>query len=76
MTISTHDISDVGKQIVAALPSQFLMLLLINTIFIIGLLWFLDQGRMAQERLLTPLLTACMQEVPASALNALKGGKP
>lgn len=55
------------------LPGQFLALVLINMLFIGGLLWFLDReeaGRRvfearsldARERLLAPLLKACVDD--------------
>lgn len=72
MTLDTQSLTDVGKQIVGALPPAFLFLLLINTAFIFGLLWFLNQRSSATERLMTPILTACMQEVPVTALQRLK----
>lgn len=71
MTIPS-DVTEVGKQIVAGLPAQFLALLCINTVFVLGLLWFLDHRSSGEERILTPLLTACMQEIPVAALQHLK----
>lgn len=73
MSVSTTELTDVGKQIVGALPPAFLFLLLINTAFIFGLLWFLNQRSSATERLMAPLLTACINEVPASALTQMRG---
>lgn len=72
MTINTQDVTDLGKSIVGALPPAFLFLLLINTAFIFGLLWFLNERSSATERLMTPLLTACVQEVPVAAIQRLK----
>jgi hypothetical protein len=69
-------VSDVSKSLIGALPAQFLMLLCINTIFIIGLLWYLDRGRAAEERVLVPMLTACIKEIPLEALPRVEGKQP
>jgi hypothetical protein len=64
----------VGDRLLTALPAQFLILVLLNTIFIIGLLVFLareDAARVqletrqseARERVIVPLLTACVERV-------------
>jgi hypothetical protein len=58
---------------VQSLPAQFLMLVLLNVVFICGLLWYLsviDTNRQlieqkaaeARERVLAPLLSACIHE--------------
>lgn len=65
--------TELGNKLIGSLPSQFLMLCVLNTIFIIGLLWFLDReqtGRIAletheaegRERVLMPLLGACIKQ--------------
>lgn len=73
MTVSTADLTDLGKTVVGALPPGFLVLVLINTVFVLGLLWFLNARSVATERMLTPLLTACINEVPVAAVPHLKG---
>lgn len=61
-----------AAQVLTTLPAQFLTLVLLNTAFILGLLWFLnsvDAHRIAseqaqadaRERVLTPILAACMR---------------
>jgi len=50
-----------GTKLIGSLPAQFLMLCLLNLVFIAGLLWFLDEQIKARERVLTPLITACLQ---------------
>ena len=44
-----------------ALPAQFIMLIILNTIFLCGFLWFLDQRDSARERLLAPIVAACLK---------------
>ena len=64
---------DIGGKLVMSLPGQFLALLLMNTVFILGLLYFLQRetdSRMqleqrqteARERLLQPILQACVTQ--------------
>lgn len=49
-----------GGKIVAALPAPFLMLCLINAVFIAALLWFLDARGKHTAELMDHLLTACV----------------
>ena len=63
--------TELGGRIIGALPAQFLMLVLLNSVFIGGLLWFLDRRDTARERLLTPIVTSCLQQVPADVLKQL-----
>jgi hypothetical protein len=74
------NVTEVSKSLISSLPAQFLVLVLTNAIFIVGLLWFLDRSRQAEENMLLPVLTSCIQEVPVEALRhlqlELKGGKP
>jgi hypothetical protein len=71
-----NNVTDVSKSLIGALPAQFLVLVLINAVFIVGLLWFLDRSRQAQENVLLPVLTACIGQVPVAALEHLKAPKP
>jgi hypothetical protein len=75
-----------ASSVLQSLPAQFLVLVLLNSAFLGGMLWFLnavDTRRVtfeqtqneARERLLTPLLTACIQQVPVSALQHLQQAK-
>lgn len=54
-------LTGLGGKIVASLPAQYLLLLLINVFFVCGLLWFLDQREETRERLIAPILTDCIQ---------------
>lgn len=56
-------------KILTSLPAQFLVLVLINAVFVIGLLWFLNQQEMVRERTYGPLVKACIGEVPAELLK-------
>lgn len=59
-------VTELGGKIVSNLPSQFLMLVVLNVIFILGLLLFLhsweSSSMEARERLLTPILTECIKQ--------------
>jgi hypothetical protein len=63
-------ITEVSSKLIGSLPAQFLVLCLLNALFLGGVLWFLDRENSIQaqteahgidvrERLLTPILTAC-----------------
>jgi hypothetical protein len=65
----TAGVADAGVRILTSLPAQFLMLVLLNAIFIGGLLWFLDQRQKSEERIMDPLMKACMAQVPADLLE-------
>lgn len=56
-------VAGVASKLIGSLPAQFLMLLVLNVVFILGLLWFLNARDEARERLLTPILAACLQPV-------------
>lgn len=61
MTEAERGIIGIGNKLVGSLPAQFLLLVLINVIFIGGLLWFLEKRDSARERMLTPILAACLK---------------
>lgn len=65
-------VESVSNKIVSSLPAQFLMLVLLNVMFLATLFWFLDRENAmhqqteqhlaeARERVLLPILTACLQ---------------
>lgn len=56
-----HGVAGVASKLIGSLPAQFLMLLVLNVVFILGLLWFLNARDEARERLLTPILASCLQ---------------
>lgn len=64
---------DAASRVLTTLPAQFLALVLLNTAFVLGLLWFLngvDARRVtfeqaeagARERVLTPVLASCIDQ--------------
>jgi hypothetical protein len=68
-------VSALGQSVVRSLPAQFLVLVILNTGFIGGLLWFLDKqdsnrerieerAMEARERVLMPLFQACLARAP------------
>jgi hypothetical protein len=60
-----------GSKLIGSLPAQFMVLVLINAVFLLGLLWFLDQRDEARERLLTPVLASCIHAVPIELVERL-----
>jgi hypothetical protein len=72
MTADEHQgiigaVAGVTERVVASLPAQFLLLALVNVIFVIGLLWYLQRidgnrtnAEIARMNLLSPLLQACV----------------
>jgi hypothetical protein len=62
---------DLGGRLISSLPAQFLLLCIINCIFVLGLLWFLEKQNEARERLLGPIVTSCLQEVPNDLFKEL-----
>lgn len=76
-----------ASSVLSSLPGQFLALVILNAAFLGGMLWFLqgvDARRVTfeqsqnevRERLLAPLLTACIQQVPVAALQHLQPSRP
>jgi len=66
-------VDSLGGKLISSVPAQFLALLLMNTVFILGLLFFLEretESRVqleqrqteSKERLLMPLLNACITQ--------------
>jgi len=73
-------VDHLGNKLISALPAPFIMLCVINLIFVLGLLWFMDQREKQRERLFAPYLAACEKQVPIDALTQLlehiKGLRP
>lgn len=63
---------DTAGRLISALPSQFLVLVLMNTVFIVGLLWFVMKQDDARERIYAPILQTCMKQVPLEVLQELR----
>lgn len=49
-----------GK-LLGTLPVQFLVLVLLNVLFIGSLLWFLNEREVARERVIGPIIAACLK---------------
>ena len=62
---------DSSGKLLGNMPVQFLMLAIINLIFIVGLLWFMDRREQQRERLFAPYLAACERQIPTDALDKL-----
>lgn len=52
-----------GSNVVAGLPAQFLALVGINVVFVLGLLWFLNGQAIQRTVVVDHILTACLQKV-------------
>jgi hypothetical protein len=48
-----------SKQLVTALPAQFLLVLLINILLVGGFIWHMDSQLDARERVLIKLVETC-----------------
>jgi hypothetical protein len=55
-------VTQTANKLIGSLPAQFLGLVVLNVVFIVGILWFLNNRDDARERLLTPILAACLQQ--------------
>ena len=64
-------VDHLGAKLIGSVPPQFLVLVALNIIFILGLLWFMNEREKQRERLFAPYLAACEKQVPLDALNAL-----
>lgn len=53
--------TEIGGKLLGSLPTQFLMLLLINAFFIAALLWFVDRRATESGKLIAPIIAACLQ---------------
>ena len=60
----TDAVQSLGEKIVTGLPAGFLFMLLINVVFVLGLLWFLHTQIGARERVLGQVIAACLQPHP------------
>lgn len=54
--------AETANKLIGTLPAQFLVLVLMNTVFILGLLWFLEHQAESRERVIVPILAACLHE--------------
>ena len=61
-------IANVSSKVIAALPGQMLLMLLLNICFIGALFWLLAAQNASRERVLLPLLEACSKTIPLEAV--------
>jgi hypothetical protein len=54
-----HGLIGLGRQLLAALPAQFLALLVVNLVVVGGLMWHMDSQLEARERVLIKLIENC-----------------
>jgi hypothetical protein len=52
-----------GSSVLGGLPGQFIALLAVNCVFVLGLLWFLNNQSVQRVQLVDHLLTACLQSI-------------
>jgi hypothetical protein len=52
-----------GSNVLGGLPGQFIALLAVNCVFVLGLLWFLNNQNVQRVALVDHLLTACLQSI-------------
>lgn len=61
-------IAGISNKLIGALPSNLLLLVLLNGIYIGALFWLLSSQNASRERVLIPLLEACSKTIPLEAL--------
>lgn len=54
-------LTGLGRSIVGNLPGQFLALCLINVIFVLGILWFLEKQQEIGSTVARELFTKCIE---------------
>jgi hypothetical protein len=64
-------VTTTAGRLISSLPAQFLVLVLLNTVFILSLLSFLEKQEQARERIYTPLLSSCMNQIPLPMVQEL-----
>jgi hypothetical protein len=69
-------VAGTAGKLIASLPAQFLVLVLLNTAFIAGLLWFLNNQEAARERTFGPILSGCMNQIPMPLVQELLRARP
>jgi hypothetical protein len=53
-------ITSIGHHALTSVPAGFLILCGINIIFVLGLLWFLNNQNSARERIIAQVVTQCL----------------
>jgi hypothetical protein len=57
-------IAGLGHRLIRSLPAQFLALLVIVCVIVLGLFWHLDNQLDARERILAKMVEGCMKVAP------------
>ena len=60
-TTAAGMLSSLSERVIAELPSQFLALIIVNAVFLIGLFWFVDARANHTAAVLNQLLQACLK---------------
>jgi hypothetical protein len=63
--------SRTAAKLIDTLPAQFMVLVLLNSIYVVGMLWFLNVQADRRDRNLGPIITSCLQQVPISVVERL-----
>jgi hypothetical protein len=74
-TTAIGAINDTAGRLISSLPAQFLVLVLLNCGFVMGLLWFLNNSEDRRERIFGPVLTACLQQISPDVLHQFLQGQ-
>ena len=69
-------IISLGKMAIASMPPAFLLLLLLNTIFLVAVFWFLNSRATVFERAMVPIMQSCMNKLPMELVPHLKSPTP
>jgi hypothetical protein len=64
-------VSRTASKLIDTLPAQFMVLVLLNSIYVVGMLWFLNVQADRRDRNLGPIITSCLQQVPISVVERL-----
>lgn len=62
MTEQEKSLVSLGGKLLGNLPAQFMLVVILNALFLAALIIFLDRRDSARERLLTPILAACLEQ--------------
>lgn len=65
-------LTGLGSRLITTLPGQFLALCLINVIFVLGILWFLEKQQEIGSVIARDVFTKCLEAaltVPGSPLH-------
>jgi Tfp pilus assembly protein PilO len=64
MTEQEHGLVGLGGKLIGSLPGQFLALLAVVAVLVLGLFWHLDNQLDARERVLEKMIAGCLPPQP------------